>query len=136
MLGGVMLLSQHSPLHRRYSVSEWSHRILPAFELGQFCYYEDNQGRPVAFCNWALVSIPVRNVLLSGERDLISTDWQSGDFVFFPEMIAPFGHARTVVRDLRQRVFASRKGQQACTVRGAIHEDQDCCVRKVQWFLI
>ncbi|MBJ6969764.1 RTX toxin-activating lysine-acyltransferase RtxC, partial [Vibrio cholerae] len=37
MIGGVMLLSQHSPLHRRYVVAEWLQRILPAFELNQFC---------------------------------------------------------------------------------------------------
>lgn len=49
MIGGVMLLSQHSPLHRRYVVAEWLQRILPAFELNQFCYYEDEHGRPIAF---------------------------------------------------------------------------------------
>lgn len=56
MIGGVMLLSQHSPLHRRYVVAEWQQRIMPAFELNQFCYYEDEHGRPIAFCNWAFVS--------------------------------------------------------------------------------
>ncbi|WP_280513340.1 toxin-activating lysine-acyltransferase [Chromobacterium amazonense] len=136
MLGGVMLLSQYSPLHRRYSVAEWQHRIIPAFDLDQFCYYEDDQGRPVAFCNWAFVSIQVRKILLSGSRDLIETDWQSGDFIFIPEMIAPFGHARAVVRDLRQRVFSSKKGQRVCTVRGTIHPDVGTCARKVQWFSI
>lgn len=49
MIGGVMLLSQHSPLHRRYVVAEWLQRILPAFELNQFCYYEDEHGRQLPF---------------------------------------------------------------------------------------
>ncbi|EPC6991712.1 toxin-activating lysine-acyltransferase, partial [Vibrio cholerae] len=62
MIGGVMLLSQHSPLHRRYVVAEWLQRILPAFELNQFCYYEDEHGRPIAFCNWAFVSEQIRKL--------------------------------------------------------------------------
>ncbi|AGM43257.1 RTX toxin-activating lysine-acyltransferase RtxC [Aeromonas hydrophila] len=136
MLGGVMLLSQHSSLHRRYSVAEWQQRILPAFELNQFCYYEDSCGRPVAFCNWAFVSLSIRDTLLAAERELIREDWQSGDHIFIPEMIAPYGHARAVVSDLRRRIFLPWKGQRVCTVRGHVHAELGHCVRRVQWFSI
>ncbi|MGY3960511.1 RTX toxin-activating lysine-acyltransferase RtxC [Aeromonas popoffii] len=136
MLGGVILLSQHSSLHRRYSVAEWQQRILPAFELNQFSYYEDAQGRPVAFCNWAFVSLSIRDTLLAAERELIREDWQSGNHIFIPEMIAPYGHARAVVSDLRRRIFLPWKGQRVCTVRGHVHAERGHCVRRVQWFSI
>ncbi|KMW72893.1 lysine acyltransferase [Photorhabdus luminescens subsp. luminescens] len=136
MIGGVMLLSQHSPLHRRYLVSEWQQRILPAFELNQFCYYEDEHGRPIAFCNWAFLSEQNRDELLSGERELTHTDWRSGPHIFFPEMIAPFGHGREVARDLRRRVFLPWKGQKACTVRGKLDIQNNRCIRQVQWFFV
>ncbi|MFA0125256.1 RTX toxin-activating lysine-acyltransferase RtxC, partial [Vibrio sp. 10N.261.48.A2] len=85
IIGGVMLLSQHSPLHRRYVVAEWQQRIMPAFELNQFCYYEDEQGRPIAFCNWAFLSEQSRDELLSGVREISLSDWQSGQHIYIPE---------------------------------------------------
>ncbi|EKO3562960.1 RTX toxin-activating lysine-acyltransferase RtxC [Vibrio fluvialis] len=136
MLGGIILLSQHSPLHRRYLVIEWIERILPAFELNQFCYYEDEHERPIAFCNWALVSDQVREELLSGVREISQSDWHSGPHIYIPEMIAPFGHGREVVNDLRRRVFLPWKGQKVCTVRGKVNAQDGRCIRKVQWFVI
>ncbi|MGR5146437.1 RTX toxin-activating lysine-acyltransferase RtxC [Photobacterium alginatilyticum] len=136
MIGGVMLLSQYSPLHRRYVLAEWQQRIMPAFELNQFCYYEDEHGRPVAFCNWAFLSEQNRDELLSGEREITSTDWRSGQHIFIPEMIAPFGHGRQVVNDLRRRVFLPWQGQKVCTVRGKVDAQNDRCIRQVQWFSI
>ncbi|MCG6305174.1 RTX toxin-activating lysine-acyltransferase RtxC [Vibrio vulnificus] len=136
MIGGVMLLSQHSPLHRRYVVAEWQQRILPAFELNQFCYYEDEHGRPIAFCNWAFVSEQTRDELLSGVREISPSDWRSGQHIYIPEMIAPFGHGREVVNDLRRRVFLPWKGQKVYTVRGKVDAQNDRCIRKIQWFSI
>jgi cytolysin-activating lysine-acyltransferase len=98
--------------------------------------YEDAQGRPVAFCNWAFVSLSIRDTLLAAERELIREDWQSGNHIFIPEMIAPYGHARAVVSDLRRRIFLPWKGQRVCTVRGHVHAERGHCVRRVQWFSI
>ncbi|MEH6531232.1 MAG: RTX toxin-activating lysine-acyltransferase RtxC [Photobacterium frigidiphilum] len=136
MIGGVMLLSQYSPLHRRYVITEWQQRIIPAFELNQFCYYEDEHGRPIAFCNWAFLSEKSRDELLLGEREITPTDWRSGQHIFIPEMIAPFGHGREVVNDLRRRVFLPWKGQKVSTVRGKVDAQNDRCIRQVQWFSI
>ena len=136
MIGGVMLLSQHSPLHRHYVVAEWQQRIMPAFELNQFCYYEDDQGRPIAFCNWAFLSEQNRDELLSGTRELLPSDWRSGEHIYIPEMIAPFGHGRQIVNDLRRRVFLPWKGQKVCTVRGKLNTQTNQCIRSVQWFSI
>ncbi|EJH53906.1 RTX toxin acyltransferase family protein [Vibrio cholerae HC-41B1] len=51
-------------------------------------------------------------------------------------MIAPFGHGREVVNDLRRRVFLPWQGQKVCTVRGKVDAQNDRCIRKVQWFSI
>ncbi|HHL2711413.1 TPA: toxin-activating lysine-acyltransferase [Yersinia enterocolitica] len=51
-----MLLTQRFPLHRAYFVSEWFQQIYPAITLNQFRYYTDEQGNPLAFCNWAFLS--------------------------------------------------------------------------------
>ncbi|PHM56197.1 RTX toxin activating protein [Xenorhabdus hominickii] len=131
-----MLLCQHSPLHRRYLVAEWQQRILPSFQLNQFCYYQDEHQRPVAFCNWAFLSDSSRDAILSGEREILWEDWRSGQHIFFPEMIAPFGHARDIAHDLRRRVFSAWKGQKACTVRGTLDVQNERCIRRIQWFTV
>ncbi|GHW31693.1 RTX toxin activating protein [Vibrio cholerae] len=56
--------------------------------------------------------------------------------IYIPEMIAPFGHGREVVNDLRRRVFLPWQGQKVCTVRGKVDAQNDRCIRKVQWFSI
>lgn len=134
--GGVMLLTRHSPLHLLYSVAEWQQRIVTSLLLNQFRYYETKNGKPIAFCNWALLSDKNLKELISGQRDINPDDWQSGDNLFFPEMIAPYGHARLISTDLRRNIFLSKKGDVACAIRGRIYE-KECEIKpKVQWFRI
>ncbi|CNH22729.1 cytolysin-activating lysine-acyltransferase rtxC [Yersinia frederiksenii] len=136
IIGGVMLLTRHSPLHLLYSVSEWQQRIVTSLLLNQFRYYETKNGKPIAFCNWALLSNDNLAALISGERDININDWQSGDNLFFPEMIAPYGHARLIATDLRRNIFLYKKGDIACALRGRIY-DKDCEIEpKIQWFTI
>ncbi|GFN46287.1 toxin-activating lysine-acyltransferase [Candidatus Regiella insecticola] len=135
VIGGVLLLSQYSPLHRLYSIGEWQQRTLPSFQINQYCYYENSQGKPVAFFNWAFVSEKIRDELCSG-RNIIESDWQSGENIFIPEMIAPFGQVKTIVKDIRQRIFLSFKGKKICAVRGKILKKNENNVPKIQWFTI
>lgn len=117
VLRQVLILSQYSPLHQKYHIGEWLPRILPSIELNQFSYYEDSQNRPIGFCNWAFVSHSVQEELLKLKRDIKLDDWQSGTHLFVPEMLAPFGHAQYITRDLRRRVLLPWKGQQVSTIR-------------------
>ncbi|WP_155410558.1 toxin-activating lysine-acyltransferase [Yersinia kristensenii] len=136
IMGGVMLLTQRSPLHRAYFVSEWFQQIYPAIILNQFRYYEDEQGNPLAFCNWAFLSEKNMNEILSGERDIRKEDWQSGSNMFFPEMIAPYGHAKMMATDLRRNIHSSRKGERMCAIRGQLNKKCSSDKPKIQWFKI
>ncbi|MGT3243856.1 toxin-activating lysine-acyltransferase [Yersinia enterocolitica] len=136
IIGGVMLLTQRSPLHGAYFVSEWFQQIYPAIILNQFRYYEDERGNPLAFCNWAFLSEKNMNEILSGERDIRKEDWQSGSNMFFPEMIAPYGHAKMMVNDLRRNIHYSRKGERVCAIRGQLNKQCSSDKPKIQWFKI
>ncbi|MBP4048402.1 toxin-activating lysine-acyltransferase [Chromobacterium violaceum] len=136
LIGGVMRLSQYSAIHLHYTVAQWQRRILPSINLNQYRYYEDEDGRPIAFCNWALVSSEVRNALLAGERDLVVSDWASGDTIFITELIAPFGNVRAVLHDLRRHVFSDRQGQVGYAVQGVTHAGQGYFTQKVRWFTV
>jgi len=98
---GVFLLSRHSRLHTHYSLETLDRRIAPSLPLGQFHYYTDPRGLPVAFCNWAWLSATVLADVLATGRDLHANEFRCGDLPMFYEFLAPFGHIHAVVRDFR-----------------------------------
>ncbi|MFL6804038.1 MAG: toxin-activating lysine-acyltransferase [Xanthobacteraceae bacterium] len=107
---GVFYLSRHSSLHSLYPVETLHSRIGSALPLGQFHYYTDPLGVPVAFCNWAWLNRSVLDDVLATGRDLEADEFRCGDLPLFYEFLAPFGHCRAVVRDFRRlSLFKSQR---------------------------
>jgi cytolysin-activating lysine-acyltransferase len=127
IMGAVVWMMQSSPLHRNYSVEMLLKRIGPSLQNNQFRYYEDPQRGPIAFCNWAFLSDNSLNQIISTGRDPEAHEWASGKNPYFVEMIAPFGHCRRVVRDLREAVFS--KGQRGFAIRGQVYRDDPNGIR-------
>jgi len=103
--GAVLLLSRQSEIHARYRVTQLFDRIWPSLIRGHYCLYTKADGRPIGFCNWMLVSQDVLDEYLTTNRPLKAKDWDSGDIPFYPEMIAPEGHLRRIISDLRDFVM-------------------------------
>ena len=114
---GAFYLCQHSRLHATYPAEMVDRRIGPSLELGQFRYYTDSDGVPLAFCNWVWLSTPVLEDVLTTCRDLEPDEFNCGDLPFFYEFLAPFGHCRAVVRDLRGLPIFSGKRVPAIRAR-------------------
>ena len=107
---GLFYLCGHSSLHTLYPADTLNRRIGPSLPLGQFQYYTDPLGVPVAFCNWAWLNASVLDEVLATGRDLRADEFQCGDLPFFYEFLAPFGHCQAVVRDLRSlSIFKGRR---------------------------
>jgi cytolysin-activating lysine-acyltransferase len=113
---GLWFLSRYSGLHVKYSVEVLHRRTEPSLKLGQFHYYTDSVGVPVAFCNWAWLNASVLDDVLATGRDLKGDEFRCGDLPFFYELLAPFGHCRAVVRELRALPFF--KGRCIPAIRG------------------
>jgi len=105
IVSGVEFLAGYSPLHVSYAPEELERRLAPSLPLGQFRYYTDPCGVPLAFCNWAWLDARVLREALATGRDLTAEEFQCGDLPFFCEFLAPFGHCRAVARDLRRLPF-------------------------------
>ncbi len=133
LLGGILSISLNSDSHKSYTLEQWERRVVPALMLGQFSYYLSDEGLPLAFCNWAFVSTAVRSALLTGDRDIVPSDWQSGDSPFIVELIAPFGHEQQVVADVAERVFKISRGDKICVQRGLRHTDIGYVTKSVEW---
>ena len=107
VMGGVMYLCEHSVIHKSYFVGELLENVLPAIELGQFRYYDRDDGTPVAFVCWDFASDEVVRRLSVGEPLADLSDWNSGDTLVFVEFLAPFGMLSDIRADLSENVFPS-----------------------------
>ncbi|MBE9031286.1 toxin-activating lysine-acyltransferase [filamentous cyanobacterium LEGE 11480] len=104
MMGSLTYLMMHSPLHRMYTMNELEERFLPSLLHDQFRYYEIN-GSPIGFVNWAWIDDVVEQKYMTGKYELTLDEWQGGSNLWFPEFVAPFGHARRMIQDLRKNVL-------------------------------
>ena len=116
IMSGVEFLSEYSRLHAGYPPDLLDSRVQPSLPLGQFRYYTDPRGVPLAFCNWAWLNPQLLDDVLSTGRDLGLDEFHCGRLPFFYELLAPFGHCRAVVRDLRGLPFF--KGRRIPAIRG------------------
>lgn len=114
MIGSITYLMMSSDLHKRYEIIDISERFIPSLIHDQFRYCEIDC-QPLGFVNWAWLSDEVEEKFQTGNYALKLDEWQSGNNLWFPEFIAPFGHARLMIKDLRANVLP--KGTPAKSLR-------------------
>lgn len=111
LIGQITSLMLSSNLHRQYRIDDIGAMFLPAIHLNQFRIYKNQKGDPVALITWAYLSNDIENEYQQGKRSLKLADWKSGDNGWIIDFIAPFGHAKQVIRDLRNNVFPGQIGK-------------------------
>ncbi|BAY21239.1 RTX toxin acyltransferase family protein [Calothrix sp. NIES-2100] len=104
MIGSITHLMLYSQLHSKYKISSIAERFVPSLIHNQFRYYEID-GNPIGFVNWAWLTDEVETKFLTGKYVLRLDEWKGGNNLCFPEFIAPFGHARLIIKDLRSNIF-------------------------------
>jgi cytolysin-activating lysine-acyltransferase len=70
------------------------------------CY---DQSKPIGVAFWATASEEVEQRLAAGTSRLRPQDWKSGNRLWVVEVIAPFGGAEEMVKDLKAKVFPQRE---------------------------
>jgi cytolysin-activating lysine-acyltransferase len=106
-LGAMAWLMQHADYHRRWSLHAVNVDIVPAIVLGQYRIYHTPEGEPIGFVTWAYVNDEVKDILIHRRRPMTQADWRSGDLLMFNDFVAPFGHGRWIVNELRSTLFAN-----------------------------
>lgn len=104
LIGSITHLMMSSPLHSKYQILDITERFIPSLIHDQFRYYEID-GNPIGFVNWAWLSDEVEEKYSTGEYVLNLDEWVNGNNLWFPEFVAPFGHARLIVKDLRSNIL-------------------------------
>jgi len=101
------LLSQ-SPNHKYMFIADMEWYIMPPFRARQFRIFHKD-GAPIAFACWAYVSDEVEERLRDGSTKLRPEEWRSGENLWLMDIVAPFGGADFVIKELREKVFAGKR---------------------------
>jgi len=107
ILGEVTFLLSASPLHQKALIGSIGKNIIPPLELNQLRIYKKGS-YPVGFVSWAYFSDEIEARFISTPTELEMPDWKSGDNLFFIEFVAPFGHAKSIIKDLTTNIFPDR----------------------------
>ena len=116
MIGSITHLMMCSELHRKYPISGIAERFVPSLIHNQFRYYEIN-GNPIGFVNWAWLTDEIEEKYKTAKYVLNLDEWRGGKNLWCPEFIAPFGHARFIVKDLRTNIFPKGTPAKAFRIR-------------------
>ena len=101
VLDGLYLFS-HSAGHRHYSISEFiSYLVYPVLH-GKIRFFYEN-GKPIGLVTWCFLPADKAQLFLDDEYVLQEEDYiaNEGDQLWGIEFIAPFGHARQVMRSMQ-----------------------------------
>tara|TARA_A100001015_G_C14928880_1_gene687631 strand:+ start:355 stop:885 length:531 start_codon:yes stop_codon:yes gene_type:complete len=110
LFGEVMSLLISSDLHCKYHISDFGMVFIPALNWNQFRIYKIKK-EPIALITWAFMSKEVEKKYLSGDYSLRPKDWHSGDRAWVIDFLAPFGHAKEVMKDLKYKIFPNDVGR-------------------------
>ena len=75
--------------------------LAPPLLNNQYRFYFDENHNPVALVTWSSISEDVKEKLVNHQGQMEWDDWNSGDMLLFNDFIAPYGHTRQILRDLR-----------------------------------
>ena len=101
--------------------------IIPALIHKQFRIYFDEQQNPAGLATWVWLNDDAKAKVLNNQGPLEFEEWQSGEHLMFNDYIAPWGHAKAILKDLRSNVFATEKAF-------SLGRNADGSIRKVYYW--
>ena len=123
-LGAMMWLMKHADYHSQWPLWSVDQDVVPALVYGQYKLYFDEHYNPVGFASWAWLDKESKQQVLANEIPLQVEQWNGSRHLMFGDFIAPWGHAKFILRDLRTQVFPEYKAF-------SLGRHQDGSIRKV-----
>ena len=117
VLGEIVWLMSQSKLHKQFFISDLEWLVMTPVILQQFRMFYD-QDKPIGVVLWASVDAEVSTRLAQGGGKMRPQDGKSGNelwAVVLPDagqprqVIAPFGGAPAMLKDLKDKVFPGRE---------------------------
>lgn len=101
--GMMVELLMRGPTYRKWNTYDIENRIIRPMLCEQFRVYRAGDA-PVGFVTWAWWT-NVRGDEFVCTKNVPWGEWNDGTQPWIVDLIAPFGHLRSIVRDLRTEVF-------------------------------
>lgn len=126
-LGMCVWLMSHSNYHKQWNMRNLDLEIMAPLAHNQIKIYLDQDQTPVGFATWAWIGDEQREKVLDDNGVLNFDEWNSGKYLLFHDYVAPWGHAKTILKDLRTNVFPNETAF-------SLGRNSDGTIRKVyQW---
>ena len=94
-LGAISWLWMSSNLHKSWNIQLMMRNTLPALKLKQYHIIFRGE-KPVAYCSWAFFSKEAERRYILDPNAIRSSDWDSGDRMWFIDYISPFSTRETL----------------------------------------
>ena len=115
-----------SPYHRRLPVAYLNRVIEASFRHGQLKMYYNFRGEPIGYIVWAyLDELSESQILESGQWDVHISEWNEGKSLWIVDLLAPFGHARMILRDFRINLVQEEKSVRFLRFRNGMVEARE-----------
>ena len=111
LIGEIASLMISSDLHVHYSLQDIRDIFLPAVDCNQFKIYYNQKKLPVGFICWAFLTDEIDKLYQEGKYKIKPTDWNSGENGWLIELIAPFGHGKKIISELKHDIFPDKEGK-------------------------
>ena len=126
-LGIAALLLEQSPYHSQWPLYDAELELVPPLHLNQCKFYFDQQQNPVAFVTWSSITEATKDKLANQGGQMQWDDWNSGDLLLFNDFVAPFGHTKEILKDLRSQTWPHE-------IAFSLRRAEDGSVKKVNYW--
>ena len=126
-LGIATLLMEQSPYHKQWPLYDAETELVPPLHLNQCKFYFDPQQNPVAFVTWSSIAKATKDKLVNHGGQMQWDDWNSGELLLFNDFVAPFGHTREILKDLRSQSWPNK-------IAFSLRRAKDGSVKKVNYW--
>lgn len=126
-LGMTIWLMKHADYHSQWPLWSVDTDIVPALIYGQCKLYFDKHQNPVGFATWAWLTDEAKVQVLENTSPLKPDQWNIGEHLMFSDFVAPWGHSRHILNDLREKVFPTYRAF-------SLGRNPDGSIRKVYYW--
>lgn len=126
-LGTMMWLMSHADYHSQWPLWSVDTDIIPTLIHRQSKLYFDEYQNPVGFATWAWLTDEAKVQVLQSTSPLELDQWNTGEHLMFNDFVAPWGHSRHILNDLRENVFPTYRAF-------SLGRNSDGSIRKVYYW--
>lgn len=108
VFGQIVWLMTQSKSHQTFFLSDLEWMVMPALLLRQFRIFP-GKDRPMGVALYAYLSEETERRLEAGGSRIAPNEWKNGDRLWLLDLVAPFGHQKEMLDDLKATVFAGKR---------------------------